>query len=83
MDVKLAAINRLMDSLLTVDLAERIVGLRAGKALQARLDELGDKCTEGLLTPEEREEYEAYIAAGEYIAILQSRARRLLQHQRA
>ena len=83
MNIKLTAIERVMDSLLTVDLAERIVDLRANRELQSRLDELGDKCNEGLLTPDEREEYEAYITANEYIAILQAKARSLLKHQRA
>jgi hypothetical protein len=83
MNTKLAAIERVMDSLLTVDLAERIVDLRANEALQSRLDELGDKCNEGLLTPEEREEYETYVTAINYISILQAKARGLLKHQRA
>lgn len=83
MNTKLAAIERVMDSLLTVDLAERIVDLRADEALQSRLDELGDKCNEGLLTPDEREEYDTYVAAINYISILQAKARGLLKHQRA
>jgi hypothetical protein len=83
MDVKLAAITRLMDSMLTVDLAERVVNLRADEALQARLDELAGKCNEGILTPEEREEYETYVEAVGYISILQAKARNLLKHQSA
>jgi hypothetical protein len=83
MNIQLAAIERLMDSLLTIELAERIVDMRADERLQARLDELGDKCNEGLLTPEEREEYETYVSAINYISILQAKARGLLKHQRA
>ena len=83
MNVKMAAIDRLMDDVLTVDLAERIVGLRASPALQERIDELADKCTEGLLTPDEREEYESYVEAVGYISILQAKARAMLKHQRA
>jgi hypothetical protein len=37
-----------------------------------------DNCTEGRLTPEERDEYEAMIRVGNFVAILQAKARRLL-----
>jgi hypothetical protein len=52
-----------------------LLGLRADKALQARIDELADKCDEGLLTPEERAEYETYVRFGNFVAILQAKAR--------
>jgi hypothetical protein len=39
---------------------------------------VADKCTEGRLTPEERDEYEAPIRVGNFVAILQAKARRLL-----
>ena len=38
-------------------------------------EELAAKCNEGSLTPAERDEYEAYVQAGEMIAILQAKAR--------
>ena len=40
---------------------EDLLSLRADAALQARIDELADRCDEGTLTPEEREEYETYV----------------------
>jgi len=80
---RMDAIDRVMDSMLSVDLAERIVDLRADHSLQSRVDELADKCNEGLLTAEEREEYETYVEALTYISILQAKARALLKHQRA
>jgi hypothetical protein len=83
MTTQLAVYERLMDSLLTVDLAERIVDLRADDQIQSRVDQLADKCNEGLLTPEERTEYEAYIGALEIISILQAKARSMLNHLRA
>ena len=46
--------------------------------MQGRIEELADKCTEGSLTPEERDEYEAMIRVGNFVAILQAKARRLL-----
>jgi hypothetical protein len=46
--------------------------------MQGRIEELADKCTEGWLTPEERDEYEALIRVGNFIAILQAKARSAL-----
>jgi len=65
-------------SCLTPEAAQRIVELRAAPELQARLDELGDKCNQGQLSAEERAEYETYVHAIDFISILQSKARRLL-----
>jgi hypothetical protein len=45
--------------------------------MQGRIEELADKCTEGELTPEERD-IEAMIRVGNFVAILQAKARRLL-----
>jgi hypothetical protein len=63
---------------LTPDVAERLVALRADVDVQARIDELADKANEGLLSAEERAEYEDYIEAIDMIAILQARARAVL-----
>jgi len=52
-----------------------LLNLRADAALQARIDELADKCDEGLLTPEERADYETYVRFGNFVAILQAKAR--------
>jgi hypothetical protein len=77
-------LHRLLDPVsrcLTPETAQRLVDLRADPELQQRLDTLADKCTEGQLTPEEREEYETYVWAVRFIAILQAKARKLLaQH---
>jgi len=66
---------------LTPQAARHLVALRADPQLQERLDVLADRCTEGLLTPEEREEYETYVRAIHIIAILQAKARKLLANQ--
>jgi hypothetical protein len=60
---------------LTPEAARRLVELRADAATQQRVDELADKNTEGLLTEEEKAEYEAYVSASTFIAILQAKAR--------
>jgi hypothetical protein len=46
--------------------------------MQGRIEELADRCTEGRLTPQERDEYEAMIRVGDFVAILQTKACRLL-----
>jgi hypothetical protein len=40
-----------------------------------RLDVLAEKANEGELTPEERAEYEGFIAANEFLGLTQLRAR--------
>ena len=52
--------------------------MRKNSRLQARIDELAGRCTEGGLTEEEKFEYETYVRAGNLIAILQAKARKLL-----
>jgi hypothetical protein len=46
---------------------------------QRRIDELGEKCNEGQLTDTEREEYDSYVRAIDFISILQAKARAVLQ----
>ena len=75
------AFDRLFDPLmdcLTPGVAQKLVNMRADPILQARLDELADKCTEDELTADERAEYEAYVRGLEVMAILQAKARKLL-----
>lgn len=74
-------LDRLLDpvgQVLSPDVARRLVDLRADPVAQARVDYLGDRANDGLLTPEEREEYESLVAASSVIAILQAKARALI-----
>ncbi len=76
-------LERLLDPIsqaLTPAVARKLAALRADPALQARLEELADKCTEGQLSGEGRAEYETYVRAIEFIAVLQAKARQLLSH---
>lgn len=82
------SVNTLLDQLmdpvvrtLTPDVAKAIVDLRADPKLQERMDELAEKCNEGKMTPDEREEYETNIRFGNFIAIMQAKARRLLKRR--
>jgi hypothetical protein len=76
-----AVLDRFLDPVgrcLNEDCAMKLIGLRADAKAQARVDELAEKCNEGELTPSEREEYETYVMAAEFVAVLQSKARQLL-----
>jgi hypothetical protein len=73
-------LDRLLDPLaqcLTVTGARRILNLRADPVAQERIDELAEKSNEGELSPDERAEYELYVSTGNFIAILQAKARAL------
>ncbi len=63
----------------SADVAERIAALRASPELQALLDDLADKCTEGTLTEDEHETYEALVRAMNFVGILQAKARGVLK----
>jgi hypothetical protein len=72
---------RLLDPVgrcLTPEVAKALVNLRADPSVQARIDELADKCTDGTLSTEEQAEYEIYVHAVDFIAVLQAQARSLL-----
>ena len=57
--------------------AEAVLRFRAAPELQARIEELAGKSTEGQLTETERAEYAGYVRANKFIAILQRQARQL------
>ena len=58
--------------------AEAVIRFRAAPELQARIEELADKSTEGQLTRAEKAEYTGYVRANKFIAILQRQARQLV-----
>lgn len=62
-----------------LDVARALLSLRVSDNTQARVNELAEKCNEGQITPEEQNEYQAYIQASTLIGILQAKARRVLQ----
>jgi hypothetical protein len=75
-------LDRLVDPLVqtfTPEVARSLIRLRADPELQARMDELAEKCNEGRLTAEERDEYETSIRFANYLAIIQAKARRLVK----
>jgi acetylornithine deacetylase/succinyl-diaminopimelate desuccinylase-like protein len=56
---------------------EAILSFRAAPELQARIEELAGKSTEGQLTETERAEYAGYVRANKFVAVLQRQARKL------
>jgi hypothetical protein len=83
-DGRSSAIERVVHQLgqcLTPDTARRIAGLRADRQLQKRIDALADKNAEGLITPDEKQEFDGYVSAATFLSILQAEARRVLGEQ--
>jgi hypothetical protein len=58
--------------------AEAVLRFRAAPELQARIEELAGKPTEGQLIETEKAEYGGYVRANKFIAILQRQARELI-----
>ena len=69
-----------VSSSLNEEAARKLIGLKADRKTQARVAALARKCNQAKLTPEEHEEYTTYVMAGEFLAILQAKARLLLAH---
>lgn len=77
-----AVLNELIEPVsqcFTPEVARRIVELRASPATQHRIDELADKCTEGTLTDEEKDQYADYVRTINFIGVLQAKARLMLR----
>ena len=76
-------LGRIIDPLariLTPEVARKLVRLRFDAKTQSEIDKLARKCNEGELSDDERREYETYVHAIDFIAILQAKARALLKH---
>ena len=50
--------------------------------LQARIEELARKSTEGELTEDERAEYAGYVRANKFVAILKRQAQQIVNSRR-
>ncbi|MCI0377298.1 MAG: hypothetical protein L0215_06820 [Gemmataceae bacterium] len=71
-------LDRLLDSLgdcLNEQSARKILAFRADKATRAYVEDLANRNTEGELTAEEKRRYEAYVWFGDFVALLQAKAR--------
>jgi len=74
LDGLLESLSRCLDA----ESARRVADFRLDAHVQERVDVLAERANEGLLTSEERDEYEAFVNASDLIAILQLKAMRVL-----
>jgi hypothetical protein len=63
---------------LDVESARRVVELKVARPVQERIDTLAERANEGMLSAEERAEYEALINVADFISILKLKARQHL-----
>ena len=63
------------------EVATAILRFDFQEADHQRMAELAEKCNEGLLTEDERTEYENYVRIGNVLALMQSMARLALKQQ--
>lgn len=56
---------------------EGVLAVQPDRALRERIEQLAAKSTEGELTAEERDEYEGYVRANKFVAVLRRQARRM------
>lgn len=76
------ALTDLLDPLgecMTPEVARKVIQLRASADANERMQLLADKSAAGMLSADEREEYEACVSAGTFIAILQAKARSIIR----
>ena len=66
-------------TMLTREVAQRIVDYRFDAKTQSRINKLARKCNEGELTESEYREYETYVFTIDFIANLQAKARGVLR----
>lgn len=81
-DRSLESLLKPLTDCLTPESARRLVKLKADPKLQARIDELAEKCSAGSLSTAERLEYEQFVSYGTFVDILKSKARLLLANSR-
>ena len=60
--------------------AEAVLHLQFADSDHARMSDLASKSNRGILTPSEADEYDAYIAAADWLSLWQSKARLALKH---
>lgn len=78
----IGVLDGLLDPLsrcLDAESARRVAGFRVAPQVQKRIDALAERANEGLLTDNERAEYEALINAADFISILKVKAQRNLK----
>jgi len=67
---------------LTPESVRRLLALKPDPKLQARVDDLAERHSRGVLSPAEQAEYGGYVYFDTFVAILKSKARQLLAASR-
>ncbi len=75
LDGLLDPLSRCLDA----ESARRVAEFRVAPVVQERIDALAERANEGLLTEDERAEYETIISAADFISILKLKAQRHLE----
>lgn len=73
-----SVLDRMLDPLsrcLDAGSAKRVCELSIDPIVQARVDALAERANEGLLTAEERAEYEVYINFDDFLSILKMKTK--------
>ena len=71
LDALLEPLSRCLDP----ESARRVVELQVAQPVQERVDALAERANAGMLSDEERAEYEALINAADFISIIKIKAR--------
>jgi hypothetical protein len=77
-----SVLDSLLDPLsrcLDAESARRVAEFRAAAPVQERVDVLAGRANEGLLSDDERAEYDAFINASDFVTILKLKALRNLE----
>lgn len=61
---------------------EAVLDAKPDQTLRNRIEQLATKSTEGRLTEDELAEYEGYVRANKFVAVLRREARRLKEEAR-
>lgn len=69
-------VGPLLEKLLSEKFSD-VLSFRPAPELEERIAELASKSTEGELTPEEKAEYEGYVRANKFVAVLRREASKL------
>lgn len=76
----LARIIQADERQLTPEAARYLLSMKLPPADEDRVNQLSAKAREGSLTEAETQELDSYLHIGSLLAVMQSRARRLLKH---
>jgi hypothetical protein len=81
-----SVLDRVLDPvgrIMTPNVARALVKVRVDRKTQAQIDRLARRCNEGKLTESERAQYETFVSAIDFVAILQAKARKMLARSAA